>query len=73
MIENKNNVSLDMAEIYRQNYQDALDEIRQLKHKIAKLEREVAEFERKEKSRDSYSSWTPSRPLTVDEYDIFYK
>ena len=51
MIENKNNVSLDMAEIYRQNYQDALDEIRQLKHKIAKLEREVAEFERKESAQ----------------------
>lgn len=32
--------TLDMAEIYRQNYEDALDEIRNLKYKIAELEAE---------------------------------
>lgn len=37
--------TLDMAEIYRQNYEDALDEIRNLKYRIAELE----EKEKKEK------------------------
>lgn len=30
--------ALDMAEIYRQNYEDALDEIRNLRYRIAELE-----------------------------------
>lgn len=35
--------TLDMAEIYRQNYEDALDEIRNLKYRIAELEAEKNE------------------------------
>ncbi len=31
-------VNLDYAELYRQNYEDALDEIRNLRYKIAELE-----------------------------------
>ena len=34
---------LDMAEIYRQNYEDALDEIRNLKYTIAELESVINE------------------------------
>lgn len=30
--------ALDMGEIYRQNYEDALDEIRNLRYRIAELE-----------------------------------
>jgi len=32
--------TIDMAELYRQNYEDALDEIRNLKYRIAELEAE---------------------------------
>lgn len=37
---NKNDLSIDYTEIYRQNYEDALDEIRNLKLYIAELEKE---------------------------------
>ena len=33
--------TLDMAEIWRQNYLDAKDDIRNLKQKIAELENEI--------------------------------
>lgn len=36
----KNDLSIDYTEIYRQNYEDALDEIRNLKLYIAELEKE---------------------------------
>lgn len=36
----KQNGFINMAELYRQNYEDALDEIRNLKYKIAELEAE---------------------------------
>ena len=34
---------MDLAELYRENYQDALDEIRNLKYKIAELESVINE------------------------------
>ena len=59
----KNYCELDMAEIYRQNYEDALDEIRNLKYRIAELEKE----------RDENASWDPGKPLTIDEAYYYYK
>lgn len=35
---------IDYCELYRQNYQDALDEIRELKFRIAELEEENREL-----------------------------
>lgn len=59
----KNYCELDMAEIYRQNYEDALDEIRNLKYRIAELEKEKGEN----------ASWDPGKPLTIDEAYYYYK
>lgn len=62
--------TLDMAEIYRQNYEDALDEIRNLKYRIAELE----EKEKKEKREQSENAaWDPGKPLTIDEAYYYYK
>lgn len=40
MWDKKFNEEISQAELYRQNYEDALDEIRNLKFKIAELETE---------------------------------
>jgi len=42
--------TIDMAEIWRQNYMDAKDEIRELKFRIAELESEN-EFLKKDKDK----------------------
>jgi len=40
LFEREIKMELDMCEFYRQNYEDALDEIRNLKFKIQELEAE---------------------------------
>lgn len=49
---------IDYTELYRQNYQDALDEIRELKFRIAQLEEENREL-RNTPNRNNYilDSW----------------
>lgn len=49
---------IDYTELYRQNYQDALDEIRELKFRIAELEEENREL-RNTSNRNNYilDSW----------------
>lgn len=42
----KNENLIDYTELYRQNYEDALDEIRNLKFKIAELENENRQLRR---------------------------
>lgn len=44
---------IDYTELYRQNYQDALDEIRELKFRIAELEEENKEL-RNTSNRNNY-------------------
>jgi hypothetical protein len=44
---------IDYTELYRQNYQDALDEIRELKFRIAQLEEENREL-RNTSNRNNY-------------------
>ena len=43
---------IDYCELYRQNYQDALDEIRDLKLRIIELEEENRELRNSSKSRN---------------------
>lgn len=43
---------IDYTELYRQNYQDALDEIRELKFRIAELEEENRELRNYSKSKN---------------------
>lgn len=38
MWEREYEIEIDMAELYRQNYEDALDEIRNLRYRINELE-----------------------------------
>ena len=45
---------IDYCELYRQNYQDALDEIRELKFRIAELEEENRELRTETRSEVPY-------------------
>ena len=45
--------NLDMAEIYRQHYEDALDEIRNLRWRIKELESEKSTFSNTFSNRDT--------------------
>lgn len=45
---------IDYTELYRQNYQDALDEIRELKFRIAQLEEENRELRNTSNHRNNY-------------------
>ena len=50
---------IDYCELYRQNYQDALDEIRDLKLRIIELEEENRELRNSSKSRNYVlDTWT---------------
>ena len=50
---------IDYCELYRQNYQDALDEIRDLKLRIIELEEENRELRNSSKSRNYVlDNWT---------------
>lgn len=55
--------TIDYAELYRQNYEDALDEIRNLKLKIKELEQENNELRQEINFEDNY---------ILNRYKIFY-
>jgi cell shape-determining protein MreC len=54
---------IDYAELYRQNYEDALDEIRNLKLRIKELEQENNELRKEINFEDNY---------ILNRYKIFY-
>lgn len=54
---------IDYAELYRQNYEDALDEIRNLKLRIKELEQENNELCKEINFEDNY---------ILNRYKIFY-
>ena len=47
--------NLDMAEIYRQHYEDALDEIRNLRWRIRELESEKNTFSNRDTETGSFT------------------
>ncbi len=47
--------NLDMAEIYRQHYEDALDEIRNLRWRIKELESEKSTFSNRDIETGSFT------------------
>lgn len=53
-------VNLDYAELYRQNYEDALDEIRNLRYRITELEKQVSKQENGIESTNLPNSFYPS-------------
>lgn len=58
----KTEPKIDYCELYRQNYEDALDEIRNLKLKIKELEQENEELRKEIKLKDN----------CINRYKIFF-
>jgi len=59
----KTEPKIDYCELYRQNYEDALDEIRNLKLRIKELEQENEELRKEINFEDNY---------ILDRYKVFY-
>ena len=59
----KTEPKIDYCELYRQNYEDALDEIRNLKLKIKELEQENNELRQEINFENNY---------ILNRYKIFY-
>jgi len=57
--------TIDMAEIWRQNYMDAKDEIRELKFRIAELESEN-EFLKKDKDKTKNHTYHYNENSVID-------
>ena len=51
------------AEIYRQNYQDALDEVRELRSRVQELETENQSLRKNKNHNENY---------VLENYKIFY-